>query len=108
MGAATVQNNALRRHSPRGTATRAELELYPACGEVGGGWEQKLTVEQIHHLMMSRAFYLRTHDKQRKRMHDNLNWYLLEHLELWTLCGIRLPYVTAAWRMERTELGASG
>lgn len=70
-------------------------------------WEQKLTVEQIHHLMMSRAFYLRTHDKQRKRMHDNLNWYLLEHLGYGHSASIRLPYVTAAWRMERTELGAS-
>ncbi|MDN5742898.1 MAG: class I SAM-dependent methyltransferase, partial [Yaniella sp.] len=58
-------------------------------------WEQKLTVEQIHHLMMSRAFYLRTHDKQRKRMHDNLTWYLLEHLGYGHSASIRLPYVTA-------------
>lgn len=69
-------------------------------------WEQLLSVEQIHHLMMSRAFYLRTHDKQRQRMHDNLNWYLLGHQGYEQNTMIRIPYVTSAWRMQRTELGA--
>lgn len=70
-------------------------------------WEQQLTVEQIHHLMMSRAFYLRTNDNQRRRMHDNLNWYLLDHLGYDQSSSVCIPYVTAAWRMQRTELGAS-
>lgn len=70
-------------------------------------WEQELSVEQIHQLMMSRAFYLRTSDKQRRRMHDNLNWYLLEHLGYDQSAHIQIPYVTAAWRMQRTELGAA-
>ncbi|HIY85477.1 MAG TPA: class I SAM-dependent methyltransferase [Candidatus Yaniella excrementavium] len=70
-------------------------------------WEQPLSVEQIHQLMMSRAFYLRTHDKQRQRMHENLNWYLLEHLGFEKSATIRIPYVTSAWRMQRAKLGAS-
>lgn len=70
-------------------------------------WEQELTVEQIHQLMMTRAFYLRTSDEQRRRMHHNLEWYLVEHLGYAQSSTIRLPYVTAAWRIQRTRLGAS-
>lgn len=64
-------------------------------------WDQLLSVEQTHELMMSRAFYLRTNDRQRRRMHDNLNWYLLDHLGYDRSAIIRIPYVTAAWRMQR-------
>lgn len=85
-------------------------EVSPAFTQPVGkcwSWEQQLTVEQVHHLMMSRAFYLRTHESQRRRMHNNLNWYLLDHLGYNQSDSIRIPYVTAAWRMRRTELGAS-
>jgi len=64
-------------------------------------WHQQLNVEQIHHLMMSRAYYLRTTQRQRQRMHDNLNWYLLDHLGYTPEDTVRLPYVTAAWRMHK-------
>lgn len=64
-------------------------------------WAQTLTIEQLHNLMMSRAFYLRTNDNQRRRMHDNLSWYLLEHLGYAPSGTVHLPYVTAAWRMQR-------
>lgn len=68
-------------------------------------WHQSLSVEQVHHLMMSRAYYLRTTPRQRGRMHDNLQWYLLEHLGYSTDDTIQLPYVTAAWRMLKRRLG---
>ncbi len=64
-------------------------------------WDQRLSVEQVHHLMMSRAFYLRTTQRQRQRMHDNLDWYLLEHLGYSRDDTVDLPYVTAAWRMSK-------
>lgn len=66
-------------------------------------WEQELTVDQVHQLMMSRAFYLRTNDKQRRRMHNNLDWYLLDELGFAQSSTIRIPYVTAAWRMYRSH-----
>ena len=69
-------------------------------------WEQHLTVEQVHELMMTRAFYLRTSDKQRQRMHDNLQWYLLEHLGYAPDATIAIPYVTVAWRILPAGLGA--
>ena len=69
-------------------------------------WEQQLTVEQVHELMMTRAFYLRTNDKQRARMHDNLQWYLQDHLGYGPQDAIRIPYVTAAWRIRPARLGA--
>lgn len=69
-------------------------------------WEQALTVEQVHELMMTRAFYMRTHDKQRQRMHDNLQWYLVDHLGYAPDATIRIPYVTAAWRIKPARLGA--
>lgn len=68
-------------------------------------WKQALSVHQLHHLMMSRAFYLRTNEKQRHRMHQNLNWYLLDHLGYTQSDTVYLPYVTAAWRMQRQQLG---
>ena len=69
-------------------------------------WEQQLTVEQVHELMMTRAFYLRTNDKQRQRMHDNLQWYLLDHLGYEPDGRVLIPYVTAAWRILPARLGA--
>lgn len=68
-------------------------------------WHQHLSVEQIHHLMMSRAYYLRTTQRQRARMHDNLQWYLLDHLGFTQDDTIQLPYITAAWRMHKPQLG---
>lgn len=70
-------------------------------------WEQVLTVDQIQRLMMSRAFYLRTNNQQRARMHSNLEWYLLEYLGYDETAGIRIPYITAAWRMRKAQLGAA-
>ncbi|GAA4111734.1 class I SAM-dependent methyltransferase [Enteractinococcus coprophilus] len=69
-------------------------------------WKQHLTVEQVHELMMTRAFYLRTSDKQRQRMHNNLQWYLVEHLGYAPDATIDIPYVTAAWRIPPVRLGA--
>lgn len=66
-------------------------------------WKQELAVDQVHQLMMTRAYYLRTTDKQRQRMHDNLQWYLLEHLGYAQSSTIQIPYVTAAWRMQRAS-----
>lgn len=63
-------------------------------------WEQPLSVDQLHELMMTRAFYLRTNNKQRSRMHHNLNWYLTSHLGYRTTDTIAIPYVTAAWRSQ--------
>lgn len=68
-------------------------------------WEQHLTVEQVHELMMTRAFYLRTNDKQRARMHTNLDWYLLDHLGYTPDAMVKIPYVTAAWRTQPARLG---
>lgn len=70
-------------------------------------WEQPLIVADVHRLMMTRAFYLKTHQKQRQRMHDNLNWYLMEHLGYAQTDTVQVPYVTAAWSMHLSELGAS-
>lgn len=63
-------------------------------------WQQKLGVEQIHQLMMTRAYYLKTSDAQRRRMHENLDWYLLDHLGYKHWSTVELPYVTVAWRMQ--------
>lgn len=68
-------------------------------------WRQHLSVEQVHQLMMSRAYYLRTTPRQRNRMHDNLQWYLLDHLGYGNDDIIRLPYVTAARRSQKRRLG---
>lgn len=70
-------------------------------------WQQTLTVEQVHQLMMSRAYYLRTTDRQRQRMHDNLQWYLIDYLGYRPESTIQLPYITAAWRMHRRRLGCN-
>ncbi len=70
-------------------------------------WEQHLSVQQIHELMMTRAFYLRASDKQRQRMHQNLQWYLIDHLGHTEESIVQIPYITAAWRMQRSRLGTN-
>lgn len=62
-------------------------------------WEQELTVDQVHQLMMTRAYYLRTSEKQRRRMHANLQWYLTDHLGYAQSSTVKIPYVTSTWRM---------
>lgn len=61
-------------------------------------WEDSVSVDQIHDLMQTRSYYLRTHDQQRQKMHSNLDWYLTEHLGHSRDELIDLNYVTSVWR----------
>lgn len=61
-------------------------------------WEDPTTPEGIVELTKSRSYYLRASEKNRRRVEDNLAWYLFEHLGHSPGEALALPYVTQAWR----------
>ena len=65
-------------------------------------WTQPITPAGLHELMASRSYHLRASDAVRERMRANLDWYLHEHLGHAPEAVIDLPYITSAWRSERS------
>jgi SAM-dependent methyltransferase len=61
-------------------------------------WEDPTTPEGIVDLTKSRSYYLRASEKNRRRVEDNLAWYLFEHLGHSPGEALALPYITQAWR----------
>ncbi|GHG45286.1 ubiquinone biosynthesis protein [Sinomonas cellulolyticus] len=61
-------------------------------------WEDRITPEGIVELAKSRSYYLRASEKHRRKVEDNLAWYLLEHLGHSWGDVLALPYVAQAWR----------
>lgn len=67
-------------------------------------WEDPITPEGIVELTKSRSYYLRASEKHRRRVEENLAWYLFEHLGHSPGEALALPYVTQAWRATETPL----
>lgn len=64
-------------------------------------WSHRLTVEQLHLLMHTRAYWLRNGAKIRERMTGNLNWYLYEHMGFSPGQEVDIPYRTDAFSYRR-------
>lgn len=60
-------------------------------------WEQQLTVDQCLQLARTRSSYLAANQARRRKMQENLRWYLLDHLGLDPRAPFSLPYVTLVW-----------
>ena len=71
--------------------------------ELRTGWTQHLRVEQLHDLMASRSYWLRSDDTIRARMTENLRWYLFDRLEYQPGQLLPIPYRTDAFVLERTQ-----
>ena len=69
--------------------------------ELRTGFTDTLTPELLHQLMHTRSYWLRANEKTRRRMTDNLNWYLFEHLGLAPGQPVGLPYRTDAFLLGR-------
>ena len=69
--------------------------------EVRTLWHDELTTGQIHDLTHTRSYWLRSGEKIRQRVTDNLNWYLHEHSGLPEGATVNLPYRTDAFVLER-------
>ena len=69
--------------------------------EVRTGWEQKLSTGQIHQLMHSRSYWLKSSAAIRERMTGNLNWYLFEHMGFAPSQLVEIPYRTDAFVLRR-------
>ncbi|WP_246828829.1 class I SAM-dependent methyltransferase [Micrococcus sp. HMSC067E09] len=66
-------------------------------------WQTVMTPAQLHGLMASRSYWLRSDDRIRARMRANLDWYLHEHLGHAADAQLTVPYVTVAWRARATR-----
>ena len=63
-------------------------------------WRHELTPEQIIELGTTRSSYIRGDEQTRRRLHDNLRWYLDERGS----SVIALPYDLYIWSAKRNEL----
>lgn len=68
-------------------------------------WIQHLTPEQIHLLTRTRSYWLRSDEKTRARVAENLRWYLFERLDFSPGQLLPLRYRTDAFLLERAEEG---
>ncbi|GAA1475143.1 class I SAM-dependent methyltransferase [Corynebacterium felinum] len=55
-------------------------------------WQQSITPEEIHRLTHTRSYWLRSNEKTRAKVTQNLNWYLYDHLNLKPNVAVQLPY----------------
>lgn len=60
-----------------------------------------LRADELHALMHTRSYWLRSGEKIRQRMTDNLNWYLYERLKFTPEQLLALPYRTDAFMYSR-------
>lgn len=70
--------------------------------ELRTGWVQHLRTGQVHQLMQTRSYWLRSPQKIRERMTRNLDWYLFERLGFQEGQLLPIPYRTDAFVLERS------
>ena len=66
-------------------------------------WTDPLTPAQVYRLAQTRSYWLRSGEKIRRRVRENLRWYLFEHTGLREDCVIDLPYRTDAFVLRRAH-----
>ncbi|RNE49098.1 class I SAM-dependent methyltransferase [Corynebacterium alimapuense] len=64
-------------------------------------WSQYLRTEDLHRLMQTRSYWLRSNEQVRKKMTANLNWYLFERLGFQEGQLLAIPYRTDAFLAQR-------
>ncbi len=70
-----------------------------------GAFNQAITAHNMIHLAHTRSYWLRSTEKTREHVDNNLRWYLYQHLELPEHQPIELPYRTDAFIMRRQHEG---
>ncbi|QNQ90183.1 methyltransferase domain-containing protein [Corynebacterium poyangense] len=70
--------------------------------ELRDTWVQEVSPRDIHTLTHTRSYWLRSNETIRKRVTDNLNWYLHEHLGFGREEKIALPYRLDAFVVGRS------
>ncbi|GAB3943552.1 class I SAM-dependent methyltransferase [Corynebacterium tapiri] len=70
--------------------------------EVRTRWVTHLRTDQLHLLAHTRSYWLKSSEKVRQRVTDNLNWYLHERLEFQPGQLLPIPYRTDAFVLERS------
>lgn len=60
-------------------------------------WLHRQTPEQVMELARTRSSYIRSDTRNRRKMQDNLRWYLFDHLGFYEGEAIELPYRTFVW-----------
>lgn len=66
-------------------------------------WTDPLTPAQVYRLTQTRSYWLRSGEKIRRRVRENLRWYLFEHTGLREDSVIDLPYRTDAFVLRRAH-----
>ncbi|WP_459589754.1 class I SAM-dependent methyltransferase [Corynebacterium camporealensis] len=69
--------------------------------EVRTRWVQRLTIPEVHQLMHTRSYWLRSKAAIRERMTANLNWYLHEHLGFAADDIVEITYRSDAFLLRR-------
>lgn len=66
-------------------------------------WNQHLRTGQIYQLAQTRSYWLRSPEKIRARVTENLRWYLFERLGFQPGQLLPIPYRTDAFVLERAQ-----
>lgn len=61
------------------------------------GWTDKVTTQSLFALARTRSSYLKSSEQVRRRMQENLRWYLYDHLGFAPGSVVDLPYTTFVW-----------
>ncbi|WIM68795.1 class I SAM-dependent methyltransferase [Corynebacterium breve] len=66
-------------------------------------WVQTLTTDQVYALAQTRSYWLRSDEKIRARVTENLRWYLFDHLGFTPGQELPIPYRTDAFVYQRVS-----
>ncbi|QGU04539.1 putative methyltransferase YcgJ [Corynebacterium comes] len=79
-------------------------EVHPPwriSSELRTGWVQHLRTGDVHRLMQTRSYWLRSPENIRERMTRNLDWYLFDRLGFQEGQLLPIPYRTDAFVLSR-------
>lgn len=71
--------------------------------EVRTRWVHHLRTDEVYLLAQTRSYWLRSSEKIRQRVAENLRWYLFERLEFQPGQLLPIPYRTDAFLLERAH-----
>ncbi len=72
-------------------------------GEIRNNWVDLRTPEELLELARTRSYWIKANEKTRRKVADNLHWYLYEHLGFTPHQPVELPYRCDAFLLKHVS-----